>query len=175
MKLHSFLFITLLVSASAVRGQKQLVLLSREKVIVRFNPGDEFIISLKGEKKKWETYINNLFDTAVMVHKTIVPLHKIDKIYFKQSGLINLIGKFLVVGGVGYFVIDQFNTTVVQGDKASIDEGVATTSAVMVGIGLPMMLIKKKSQRIGGHYRLMTVEEDSPFYLAPTTNLSAEP
>jgi hypothetical protein len=82
--------------------------------------------------------------------------------------LINLIGKFLVVGGVGYFVIDQFNTVIVQGDKASIDEGVATTSAVMVGVGLPMLLIKKKSQRIGGRYRLMTVEEGSPFYLAPS-------
>ena len=152
------------------QGQKQLVLLSREKVIMRFNPGDEFTISLKGQKKKLESYINNLFDTAVMVHKTLVPLHKIDKIYFKQSGLLNLIGKFLVVGGVGYFVIDQFNTVIVHGEKASIDEGVATTSAVMVGVGLPMMLIKKKSQRIGGRYRLMTVEEGSPFYLAPLTS-----
>ena len=152
------------------QGQKQLVLLSREKVIMRFNPGDEFTISLKGQKKKLESYINNLFDTAVMVHKTLVPLHKIDKIYFKQSGLLNLIEKFLVVGGVGYFVIDQFNTVIVHGEKASIDEGVATTSAVMVGVGLPMMLIKKKSQRIGGRYRLMTVEEGSPFYLAPLTS-----
>ena len=152
------------------QGQKQLVLLSREKVIMRFNPGDEFTISLKGQRKKLESYINNLFDTAVMVHKTLVPLHKIDKIYFKQSGLLNLIGKFLVVGGVGYFVIDQFNTVIVHGEKASIDEGVATTSAVMVGVGLPMMLIKKKSQRIGGRYRLMTVEEGSPFYLAPLTS-----
>jgi hypothetical protein len=169
-KHYSFLLlITIMISAQALaQGQKQLVLMNREKVIIRFNPGDEFIISIKGGKKKWESYINNLFDTAVLVHKTLVPLHKIDKIYFKQSGLINLIGKFLVVGGVGYFVIDQFNTVIVQGDKASIDEGVATTSAVMVGVGLPMLLIKKKSQRIGGRYRLMTVEEGSPFYLAPS-------
>ena len=166
MKLYSCLFIAIFISVAAA-GQKQLVLLSREKVLMRFNPGDEFKISLKGEKKKWDSYINNLFDTAVVVHKTVVPLHKIDKIYFKQSGLINLIGKFLVVGGVGYFVIDQFNTVIVQGDKASIDEGVATTSAVMVGVGLPMMLIRKKSQRIGGRYRLRVVEEGSPFYLAP--------
>jgi hypothetical protein len=36
---------------------------------------------------------------------------------------------------------------------------------VMVGVGLPMMLIKKKSQRIKPGYRLLTVEEGSPFYL----------
>jgi hypothetical protein len=168
-KLYAIVYFTLVSAASVAQGQKQLVLLNREKVIMRFNPGDEFTISLKGEKKKWDSYINNLFDTAVVVHKTIVPLHKIDKIYFTHTGLVNLIGKFLVVGGVGYFVIDQFNTVIVQGDKASIDEGVATVSASMVAVGLPMMLIKKKFQRIGGRYRLMTVEEGSPFYLAPAT------
>jgi hypothetical protein len=34
----------------------------------------------------------------------------------------------------------------------------------MVAVGLPMMLIHKKSQRIGGRYRLLLAEEGSPFY-----------
>lgn len=68
------------------------------------------------------------------------------------------------MGGVGYFVIDQFNVIVVNGDKATLNENVTTTSIAMVGVGLPMMLIKKKSQRLGGRYRLITVEEGSPFY-----------
>ena len=109
------------------------------------------------------------------MHKTIIPFHKIDKIYFKHSAFINRFGKFLVVGGVAYFVIDQFNTVIVQGDEASLDEGVTAVSATMVAVGLPMMLIKKRYQRVGGKYRLMVVEEGSPFYVAPLRDFEAEP
>lgn len=176
MKHYRLLLLTLLVfAASFGLAQKQLVLLSREKVMLRLNPGDEFIISLKGDKRKLNSYINNLFDTAVMLHKTIIPFHKIDKIYFKHSAFINRFGKFLVVGGVAYFVIDQFNTVIVQGDEASLDEDVTAVSATMVAVGLPMMLIKKRYQRVGGKYRLMVVEEGSPFYVAPLRDFEAEP
>ena len=156
-------------------AQKQLVLLKREKVLLRLNPGDEFVISLKGEKRKMESYINNLFDTAVLVHRTVVPIHKIDKVYFKRTGLVNLIGKFLVVAGVGYFLIDQFNVIVVNGDEASLNDDVTTTSIALVGVGLPMALIKKKSQKLGGKYRLMTVSERSPFYQAPLKMYTPDP
>jgi hypothetical protein len=170
------LLLSLMVFATSfVHAQKQLVLLEREEVILRLNPGDEFIISLKGDKRKLASYINNLFDTAVMVHKTIIPFHKIDKIYFKRSAFVNRFGKFLVVGGVAYFLIDQFNTVIVQGDEASLDEDVTAVSVGMVAVGLPMMLIKKKYRRVGGKYRLMVVEEGSPFYVAPLHDLQAEP
>jgi len=175
-KPNRFLILTLLIFAANFRfAQKQLVLLKGEKVMLRLNPGDEFIISLKGEKRKLNSYINNLFDTAVMLHKTIVPLHKIDKIYFKHSAFINRFGTFLVVGGVAYFVVDQFNTVVVRGDDASLDESVTAVSAVMVAVGLPMMLAKKRYQRLGGRHRLIVVEENSPFYVAPVRGLEDEP
>jgi hypothetical protein len=175
-KLYRFSILTLLIFATNFGlAQKQLVLLSGEKIMLRLNPGDEFIISLKGEKQKINSYINNLFDTAVVLHKTIVPLHKIDKVYFKHSAFINRFGKFLVVGGVAYFVIDQFNTVVVRGDDASLDESVTAVSATMVAVGLPMMLIKKRYQKLGRRYRLIVVEEGSPFYEAPARGLQDEP
>jgi hypothetical protein len=158
-----------------VYAQKQLVLLRQQKVIMRFNPGDQFVISLKGEKQKIDSYINNLFDTAVMVHRTLIPTHKIDRIYFRQSGLVNLIGKFLVVGGVAYFLIDQFNVVVVDGHKADLDEDVTTVSATMLAVGLPMMLIKKKSQKIRGKYRLLMVQKGSPFYLEQVNSGTSDP
>lgn len=142
---------------------------------MRFNPGDELVISLKGEKQKIDSYVNNLFDTAVMLHRTIVPIHKIDRIYFRQSGLVNLIGKFLVVGGTAYFLIDQFNVIVVNGDKADLDENVTVVSAAMVGAGLPMMLIRKRSQKIRGKYRLLMVQEGSPFFLKPLNSETPDP
>jgi hypothetical protein len=174
-RLRLLILTLLLLATSLGLAQKQLVLLSREKVILRLNPGDEFIISLKGDKRKINSYINNLFDTAVMVHKTLIPFHKIDKVYFKHSAFVNRFGNWLVVGGVAYFLIDQFNTVIVQGDKASLDEDVTTVSVGMVAVGLPMMLIKKRYQRIGRKYRLMVVEEGSPFYVAPPRGLDTEP
>ncbi len=168
-----FFAITLSVCASPlVEAQRQLVLLNREKVIMRFNPGDQFVISLKGQKQKIDSYINNLFDTAVVLHRTVIPIHKIDKVYFQQSGLINLIGKFLVVGGTAYFLIDQFNVVVVNGDEANLDDNVTVVSAAMVGAGLPMILLKKKSQKVRGSYRLLTVQKGSPFYLEPLNTTS---
>ena len=169
--LRILLFIFLVSGTNLGLAQKQLLLLNREKVILRLNPGDEFIISLKGDKRKLNSYINNLFDTAVMVHKTLIPFHKIDKIYFKHSAFVNRFGKLLVFGGVAYFLIDQFNTVIVQGDKASLDEDVTAVSAGMVAVGLPIMLIKKRYQRVGRKYRLMVVEEGSPFYVAPIREL----
>ena len=173
--LRILLFILLVSGTNLGLAQKQLLLLNREKVILRLNPGDEFVISLKGDKRKLNSYINNLFDTAVMVHKTLIPFHKIDKIYFKHSAFVNRFGKLLVFGGVAYFLIDQFNTVIVQGDKASLDEDVTAVSAGMVAVGLPMMLIKKRYQRVGRKYRLMVVEERSPFYVAPIRELETEP
>jgi hypothetical protein len=79
----------------------------------------------------------------------------------------------LVAGGVAYFVIDQFNIVVVEGEEPNLDEDVTTVSAAMVAAGLPMMLIKKKSQRIRGKYRMLTVGPQSPFYLEPA-NVSTD-
>ena len=150
--------------APSVQGQKQLVLLKNEKILLRLYPGDEIIFSIKGSKQKRTSYINNLYDTAVLAHKDIVPFHKIDKIYFKRSSFMNVVGTVMVAGGVGYFLVDQFNELVIKGHEGSINEDVAKTSAIMVAVGLPMMLIKKKSQRIGGKFRLLTVDKNSLLY-----------
>lgn len=146
-------------------SQKQLVLLKKEKVLLRLNYGDDFNYTLKGSKELRYSYINNLYDTAVLAHKDVVPLHKIDKVYFTHTSFGNRFGTFLIIGGAGYFLIDQFNVIIVQGEEASIDKDVAIASAIMVGAGLPLMLIKKKAQRLGGRYRLLVVDHSSPFYL----------
>jgi hypothetical protein len=153
--------------ATAVKGQKQLVILKKEKILLRLYPGDEIIFSLKGSKQIHTSYVNNLFDTAVMAHKDIVPFHKIDKVYFTRSSFANVIGTIMVAGGVGYFLVDQFNELVIKGHEASINEDVATTSVIMVAVGLPMMLIKKKSVRVGGKFRMLTVGPNSLFYQRP--------
>jgi hypothetical protein len=176
LKILKYCLATILICAACFAdAQKQLVLLKKEKVLLRLNPGDELIVTRRGEKRKIHSYINNLFDTAVVLHKTIVPLHSIERVHFKRTGVVNLIGKFFVVAGVGYFVIDQFNVIVVEGEEASLNDDVTAASVVMTAVGLPMVLIRKKSQRIRGRYRLMTVTKGSPFYVEPLNKDFPEP
>jgi hypothetical protein len=166
-KLFYLLLLTSLLAwgtAPECHAQKQLVLLKNQKVKLRLYPGDEIVYRLKGSRTIHTSYINNLFDTAIMIHQEIVPFHKIDRIYFRQSNLLNVVGGLLVVGAVGYFVIDQANVIIVQGDKASLDQSVTRSSIIMAAVGLPLMLMRKKSQTIGHRYHILTVEKGSAFY-----------
>jgi hypothetical protein len=151
-----------------VTAQKQLVLLKDERVLLRLYPGNEFIYKLKNNRTIRTTYVNNLSDTAVVTHRDTVPFHRIERIYFPQTKLYNLIGGGLVVGGAGLFLIDQFNYVIVQDNKPALDNGVSTVSLAALAVGLPLMLIKKKSQKLSYRYRLMTVKEGSIFYRPDT-------
>ena len=158
------LLLLLLGFTTTLRAQKQLVLLKGEKVLLRLFPGDEFVYRLKGSKIIRTSYVNNLSDTAVVVHRDTVPFHTIDRIYFSQGRFYNLLGSALVTFGVGLFLVDQLNTVVVQGESPSLDSWVTTVSATSLAVGVPLLLIRKKSQKMKFRYRLLTVEKGSAFY-----------
>jgi hypothetical protein len=164
-KILALLFLVLVIASNESNAQKQLILLNRERVLLRLNPGDEFIFKLKGSKTIRRSYVNNLSDTAVVAHHDIIPFHRIDRVYFSQTKFYNLLGGALVIGGAGLLIIDQVNQVIVQGNKFSLDDGVTTFSIAAVATGLPLMLIRKKSQKISYRFRLMTVEEGSVFYV----------
>jgi hypothetical protein len=160
----SLSILLVLTSVTEACGQKQLLLMKGEQVKLRLYGGDAIIFKLKNSKRVWQTYVNNLSDTAVVTHSDTIPYHKIERIYFRQSTFYNRIGSALVTAGVALFVIDQFNEVVVQGNPASLDNWVSKVTIISVGAGLPMMLIKKKSQKLNHKYKLMMVQEGSVFY-----------
>ena len=145
-------------------AQKQLVLLKKQQVLLRLYPGDEIVFKLKGDPSVKRSYVNNLFKGAVQTHRDSIPFHQIERIYFKRSAFYNRVGQGLVILGAGLFVIDQVNVGLIQGDGFSFDSGVSKTTVASVGVGLPMMLIKKKSQKLKPGYTLLTVEKGSAFY-----------
>jgi hypothetical protein len=65
----------------------------------------------------------------------------------------------MLIGGSGYFLIDQLNHA-----SKGLDAGVNRVSVTSIAIGLPMFLIKKKSQRLNHKHKLLTVKKGSPFY-----------
>jgi hypothetical protein len=152
--------------ASALRAfpQKQLILIKGEKVLLRLYPGDEITFKVRGSNAKRISYINNLFDTALVAHRDVISLYKVERIYFDQKNFLNVIGGVFVLAGVGYVAIDQINLVLVNKESFQVDKSVGMPAAVLVGLGLPMVLLRKKSQRIGGRYRLMVVDKGSAFY-----------
>lgn len=159
------LLLFILAIATDAAAQRQIVILKNEKVLHRFYPGDEIAFTLKKAPRDVQrSYVNNIFDTALLVHDQVVAFHNIERIYFQRHTLWSDAGPKLIVAGVAIFLIDQLNTVVVQDEPASIDKGVAITSAAITGAGIAMTLTKKKYQKIGGKYRLRMVEEGSPFY-----------
>lgn len=149
-------------------AQKQLVLLRKENVLLRLYPGDEFVYKLKGNKTRRTTYVNNISDTAVVTHRDTVAFHRIDRIYFPQRKFYNTIGSALVIFGAGLFIIDQINVMVVNGNKPDLDSRVSAISLSSLAVGMPLMLIKKKSQKLQLGNRLMMVEKGSAFYRPDT-------
>ncbi|HEX8040082.1 MAG TPA: hypothetical protein VF490_13065 [Chryseosolibacter sp.] len=154
-----------LICADLAWGQKQLLLLKGEKVLLRLYPGDEFVYRLKGSKVIRTTYVNNLSDTAVVTHRDTVPFRRIDRIYFEQRTFRNLLGSAFVTFGAGIFLIDQINTVLVHGEDPSLDNRVSAGSLASLAVGLPLILIKKKSQKLKYRYRLLVVGKGSVFYV----------
>jgi len=166
-----FLILFLVAGAGAAVAQKQLVLLKKEDVVLRLYPGDEFIYSLKGDKTKRTTYVNNISDTAVVTHRDTVPFHRIGRIYFSQKRFYNKVGRALVIFGAGLFLIDQFNVVVVNGNSPDLDSRTTTLSLVSLSAGLPLLLLKSKSLRLRHGVRLMMADKSSPFYRPDTREI----
>jgi hypothetical protein len=157
-------FVPLTMACTVSHAQKQLVLLRGQDVKLRLYPGDEIVLKLKDSKNLKRSYVNNLLENAVVLHHDTVPFNKIERIYFKHNSRINSIGGLLVGGGATLLIIDQVNNSLIQGNDFSFDSRFTTTTAMMIAAGLPMMLIKKKSQKIGKKYRLMVASKGSAFY-----------
>jgi hypothetical protein len=157
-----------------VSAQKQLILMKRQDVLLRLYPGDEIVFKLKGNKRIWKSYINNLSDTSIVIHRDTIPFHQIERLYFYQEKFHNRLGTYLIAGAIALFAIDQINYTLIQGNEFNVDSGISKVCIGGVLVGLPLVLAKKKYQKIDYRYRLFTAKKGSPFYL-PSRTIGASP
>jgi hypothetical protein len=144
-------------------SQKQLLLLKRGKIIHVYQPGETIRLKMKGDDNITRSYVNNILEYAVVLHQDTIPFIKIERLYISEPSVINKIGGMLTVGGGGLFAIDQVNQ-LIQGNGLNLDQDISTVSLVSVGVGLPMMLIRKKSQKLRYPYKLFMVKQGDPLY-----------
>ncbi len=167
MQLKSALAILLLSASFLSVGQTQLVLFNKEKLLVRFGYGDDFTYKLKKSTHFTHGVMLGATEFAVITFNDTIPFSSIERVSLKghsQRHLPTLLSKFLITAGVAYFVIDQFNNVVVQGQKPDLEPTVWRPSLVLVASGYALKLARRRSQRIRFPAKLLTVERGSPFY-----------
>jgi hypothetical protein len=172
LQISILLYFTLILASHLSYAQRQLVVLKYDEVVARFSVGQTFDFKYKGSSDKISTYIQNFSNTEVITHDDTVSLYEIDKIYFKQHAVYRTIGAALVMVGVGRFVIDQINNVAVHGNRPSLDSEVNQFSISTVTAGLPLFLIRKRSQRMLYKYKAIIVDRDSHLYENPYDDVS---
>jgi hypothetical protein len=164
------LFCLLLLSSISFRsfGQTQLVLLNREKILLRFTEGDDISFKKKSSKDYTHTFITEIKPFAIITYNDTVPFSSIESVSLKGNTIpkFSLLSKFLITAGVLYFAIDQVNNIIVQGNKPDLPKSVWVPSVALVGTGLVLKLFRKRTQPLRYPARLMAVDRGSPFFQA---------
>jgi hypothetical protein len=148
-------------------GQTQLVLLNKEKVVLRLGYGDDFTYKLKKATHYTQGVMLGATEFAVITFNDTIPFSSIERVSLKghsQRNFITLVSKFLITAGIAYFAIDQFNHVIVQGQKPDLEPTVWKPSLVLVASGYALKLVRRRSQRIRFPAKLLTVERGSMFY-----------
>lgn len=159
-----FIFFLVLIFSHDLLAQRQLLVLRYDEVVARFSPGQTFEFKHKEGGKKVSTYIRGFSDTEVYTYDDTVSVFEIGTIYFQQHAVHHTIGKALLIGGIGGFLVDQLNNVVFYGNKPSLDGEVNRISMTAIGAGLPLTQIKKDSQRMDYKFKPLIVTQDSHLY-----------
>ncbi len=155
------LFLTgsfLLVTFASSLAQDFLVLeKTGTKKRYEYYPGDPMTFRIKGEIFRTDEILT-FTDSSLVFNGGAVAFKNITRVSLKEHKQWMVgVGSKLIVAGAGYFLIDQFNNSVIQGNKASINDQVVKASLVIVGSGATLLLLSKKRVNTTKNWRLRRV------------------
>ena len=128
---------------------------------LRIYPGSDITLRFYGDRIFYTRQIKDISGDLIIFENAVVKYTEIAEIDISNLGqrstLITELGRKLPIAGVGYFAIDNFNRSVVMNQPFNIDEKVARSSGIMVGVGLLFVLFHKKTFKVRGRNRLSIV------------------
>ena len=161
-KYFLILSLTFHLHQTSAQGHKYLLLekgASRKKI--RIYPGSDITLRFHSEDRFYTRQIKYLSGELIFFENAVVKTTEIAEIDIRAhrqgSTLFVDLGKKLPIAGAGYFVIDNFNRTVVMNQPFNIDRKVVRTSSIMIGVGLLFILAEKKTFKVRGRNRLSIV------------------
>ena len=159
------IFIVLLPFTQAL-SQRQLILMSGDKLLFRFKEGSKFHSRLTGQKQEHWGFLVEINEFSVITSQDTIQLKKIRKVLLPGKPFVHKMGKTLLTVGAGLFVMDQINNSVILKNKPSLEAKIWIPSVIMLSTGLPLLLVNKNWKKVGRGVRLISVGRDSRFYLA---------
>ena len=134
-------------------------------VIARFTEGDRFTFKLKNHALK-EGYITELNDFSMVTSLLdTISFQSIEKINIKgqhRRSFTKSLGRALLVGGLGYIIIDQVNSLI--GSTASGFDDSDKRALVAASVGAGLLFIKPKYLKVNRGVAIRTIDYHSPYY-----------
>lgn len=152
-------------AADAIFGQQQMVLLKRGDVVARFELGDNIKCKLRNGKVK-EGMAIRYTDSFILLRGDTIVFSDIYKIHAKgkrKADFRQKVGTVFMIGGVGYFAIDQINTLFFVEGQNGIDEGVSITSGSLVAAGAALTFLRSPYLKVRG-LSIRTITPESRYY-----------
>jgi len=147
MKIYFILFIFFFTIPCYSQNYLELKKLGKKRKI-EFFPGEEIRFKIKNDESFSIARISGIYDDYLNFNNIQVNLKDIESIDIRNKSSDALKGVGYIVSGasLGYFTIDIFNMTVVQGNtlKKSFNEKMGITSLSGIFVGISITFIKKK-------------------------------
>jgi len=121
-------------------------------------PDDQLTFKIVDEEHFRKDRIVALSDSSILFASGRVPLKEIERIKPPASSWMAATGGTLVIAGIGYYLIDTFNQTVIAGNKYSNDEAVLRTSLILAGTGAGLILFSTKKVKLNNNWRIRMVD-----------------
>lgn len=122
-----------------------------------YYPGDPITFRIKGKSFRRDK-IKALTDSSLIFNGGNVAFKLIESISLKEhKQWMAGIGSALITAGAGYFLIDQFNNSIIQGNRLSTNDQVVKISLILVASGTTLMLLSKKHVNTTKNWRLRLV------------------
>ncbi|OEJ99653.1 hypothetical protein BFP71_08765 [Roseivirga misakiensis] len=114
-----------------------------------YRPGNYLVYLQKGNTQFFRDRITEFADSTIVLENNILRLNQIETIdvsnaFSNRSRLLRGVEEVLPVAGVGYFALDIFNDSVIDGNRLSLDEGVTVTSGALVLSGFMLKWMRRK-------------------------------
>lgn len=152
--------------------------LSQNYVVLKYNngkkrvkifSGDPFNYYLKNDPLLYHDFLVDVEGDSVVLQYMKIHPKDIEAMDVRHIGSpISNIGAYsslLIIAGAGYFLIDQFNNSVVYRNKVRLDEGVNRTSATLMGagaLGMSTLFLKRKKVKLEGENKLLLLDLTNP-------------
>lgn len=146
---------------SELSAQPQLALLKNDRIVTRFTEGEYIRFQRKGESDYIRAMITGIHPGYFMLGVDTIYHYEVAKVDVSKKTLTGFkvapIGKGLMIGGASLFLIDAFNTTVIQNQSYSLDTSVARVGFILIGTGALMQLVNNNYFKTGRKKKLASL------------------